>query len=127
VSDVLGRTPCDICKGACCEIFSVNFNGVAEDTLRWIRFHGIDMGEVPSGMVAFNCRCSKLNNHGKCSIYDSRPEICRKFPVGSPACLKAVHERRSIHTAAKIEMAISRQVAYQITKSPDGQGVTNVG
>ena len=60
-----------------------------DDVQRWVELHGeaTDMG------VYFECRCSALKN-GKCKIYDDRPDVCRKFEVGSPGCLSAIRRRR---------------------------------
>lgn len=102
---MLGRTPCEICKGACCESFSLNFTGLDEDKERWILLHG---KKSFNGNVEFECRCKHLGNRGECKIYDTRPDICRRFPVGSPACLHAVNTRRPLETANKVKLAIAR-------------------
>ena len=99
-----GQRPCDVCQGACCEVFSVNFNGLNEDTVKWLGYHGQAQGAV----IAFNCRCDKLTNRGKCAIYSERPKVCQDFPVGSPACLNVVRERRSPNQAARIYKLIAR-------------------
>ena len=124
MSDVLGRTPCEICKGACCETFALKFAQLDEDKRRWIGLHG---KTHENGLVEFNCRCQHLTNHGKCGIYETRPEVCKTAEVGGYACLTAIHNRRSVLQAAKIELAISRQIAYNQTQRPDGQGDSNVG
>jgi Fe-S-cluster containining protein len=102
---VLARTPCDICKGACCESFALSFTGLDEDKKRWILFHGHRAG---NGRIEFECRCEHLGNRGECKIYDRRPEICKAFPVGSPACLHAINTRRPFVTATKVKLAIAR-------------------
>lgn len=102
---MLGRTPCDICKGACCESFAVNFSSVSQDDQRFLGFHG---RKAPGGRIEFECRCEHLDTHGKCKIYDTRPEVCKRFPVGSKECFYCINSRRPLITATKIKLAIAR-------------------
>jgi Fe-S-cluster containining protein len=84
---------CEICKGACCESFTIDLSGIKgrfPDDYRWLSFHGT---QEPGGL-RFDCACSKLKK-GKCSIYDDRPELCKKYKVGSVQCLKAIATRRA--------------------------------
>ena len=36
-----------------------------------------------------------LTGPGTCSIYESRPQVCRDMPVGGDACLNYVRHRRT--------------------------------
>ena len=83
-------TACERCKGACCESITVPLKSTSEDVQRWLSFHG---NETENG-IRFECKCSKLKN-GKCSIYESRPEVCRTYEVGSRACRETVELKRS--------------------------------
>src|SRR5262245_15789377 len=46
--------------------------------------------ELPAGHGLFELvsGCANLAEDNRCSIYASRPNCCRDFAVGSPACLK---------------------------------------
>jgi len=92
-------TACDVCKGACCESIVLGVRYEDKDAQRWLSYHG----EVRENGVRFECRCSKLR-HGKCTIYDSRPEVCRVFEVGSPACLEAIEHRRKFKSAQILKL-----------------------
>ena len=82
-------TACEICKGACCETFSLGVTQKNADFYLWLKYHGT---AVESG-IRFDCQCKMLVD-GRCSIYEDRPKICRDYQVGSRACLKAIEERR---------------------------------
>ena len=82
-------TPCELCKGACCESIVIPLKFEEADAQRWLGFHGT---EQENG-IRLDCKCSKLR-HGRCTIYDSRPDVCRVFEVGSPNCREAVKTRR---------------------------------
>jgi Fe-S-cluster containining protein len=78
-------TACELCKGSCCKSVVLPLSPYSERTHEWFALHG----EVKSGMVRLNQPCSKLID-GKCSIYETRPEVCRTFPVGCSHCLEDV-------------------------------------
>ena len=46
--------------------------------------------------TAIDGRCTCLVG-GKCSIYDSRPVICRRFQLGSPCCVAFFSGRKTAH------------------------------
>jgi len=50
--------------------------------------------ELPAGHGLFELvsGCANLLADNRCSIYTSRPNCCRDFAVGSPACLKLRHD-----------------------------------
>lgn len=83
-------TACERCKGACCESIFIPLKYKDEDAQRWLGFHG---QEVETG-ISFDCKCSKLKN-GKCSIYESRPNVCKEYEPGSDACLNTILKRRN--------------------------------
>lgn len=51
-------------------------------------------------MKTINNRCIALEGEVgasvKCSVYNCRPDACRKFVVGSPLCLEA-RKQKGIH------------------------------
>lgn len=75
---------CELCKGACCKqiTFSLKADGLLDDYLT-------TRGTKSEVGYSFNCECPKLKS-GKCSIYETRPEVCKRYIVGSPACRNAI-------------------------------------
>ena len=92
-------TPCDLCRGACCESIALPIRYEDADAQRWLAYHGT---ETPGGIM-MDCKCSKLKN-GKCSIYQTRPEVCRVFEVGSVGCLDAIRRRRPFKAGEIIKL-----------------------
>lgn len=79
---------CKLCRGACCE--SIKLPLPADpDVAQWLGLHG----RVSSATVALECKCRALVD-GKCSIYQDRPQVCRDYAPGSPACRETVVLRR---------------------------------
>lgn len=100
---------CDQCRdpGACCRhLFLYNSAGAMTawtplDALliaavNWLPFvlHGdrhdyvTDDGEA---YATFAYACPELDSNGRCSIYETRPELCRAFePKSSPLCVEYV-------------------------------------
>lgn len=60
------------------------------DAQRWLGYHG----EIGENSVRLECKCDKFK-HGRCTIYDSRPEVCRVYAVGSAGCIEAIKHCRS--------------------------------
>ena len=82
--------PCDICRGACCETLVTPLS--QDDRVNeWLAARG----EVCEKFVRLECRCKHLDPDGRCRIYRTRPQLCRDYPVGSPACIEAIRHRRS--------------------------------
>lgn len=94
-------SPCEICKGACCERFGINFKDHSEDTFRWFAYHGESKGRI----VFFDCKCKWLKD-GKCSIYDDRPQLCKDYAVGSRPCIEAIMNKHRDNTRKKIFKAM---------------------
>ena len=50
-----------------------------DDEKRWLEYHGIEVIKNDIGtFIKINNKCSKLKD-GKCSIYEERPNVCRKY------------------------------------------------
>ena len=82
--------PCKVCRGACCETLVTPLTG-SDKVNAWLA----ERGEICGRFIRLECRCKRLTREGFCSIYETRPEICREYPVGSPACIEAIRKRRS--------------------------------
>lgn len=90
-SGIDASVSCTACEAVCCRLTVVLMPGddiaphLTERTA-----HGIDvMARDEEGWcVAVDAR------HMCCSIYDSRPAICRKFAMGGPYCrdIRASHD-----------------------------------
>jgi Fe-S-cluster containining protein len=80
-----GSCPPQRCKGQCCSFlgFSIPVEGVDTNPIEeFYRTRGVKMindGDVLS--LFFDQKCQHLTDEGLCAIYDSRPQVCRDFPV----------------------------------------------
>lgn len=94
---------CELCAGACCEtvVFPLPVDP-PPDTVRWLGYHG----EIRNRTIRVDAPCSKLDG-GKCSIWSMRPQPCRDYEVGSPACKAAVKARRAPDEQQAIFRAMS--------------------
>ena len=79
---------CRLCGACCCRYLTLplapesTFDAEAK---RWLELHGITIG---NGKLIIPLRCSKLLN-GVCTIYETRPKVCRDFAVDGEACQQA--------------------------------------
>lgn len=80
---------CAMCKGACCETIMVDQNQLSPDTAKWFSYHG----NVWKNWVELQTPCQMLVD-GKCSIYETRPEMCKEAVVGGLACILSIRRRR---------------------------------
>lgn len=106
---------CFRCRGACCEEFFVRSehdlvvpsSDHNKDINRWFKLHGTKKVAVVQAtsdtkivvhnesLIHFECKCTKLTGNGKCSIYETRPDICKALEAGSDECLSVVRRRRT--------------------------------
>ena len=92
---------CLKCHGGCCESFSLPLasalpNDRSDEELQDINTWVILHADVIDDLLVFECRCKMLSpTDGTCRIYDERPDVCRRYEAGSPACLETVKRRRS--------------------------------
>lgn len=96
------NSACELCGGACCE--SVTLEIKDPDKAKWLEFHG----KKTEHGITLECKCSKLKL-GKCSIWSERPQVCRDYQVGSPACIDAVKRRRPLEIQGRIFQLIGRE------------------
>lgn len=74
---------CSSCEAVCCKLTVVL---MPEDRVpEWlVDSHSYGMETLAKGDDGF---CVALDRKtSRCTIYDQRPVICRKFTMGSPAC-----------------------------------------
>lgn len=87
---------CDGC-GACCRSYRVLVS--AEDAARQPRIaaEGRTLAEHEASAywryqlfpLAFHEACCFLDGRNRCTIYDTRPRVCREFPAGDERCQDA--------------------------------------
>lgn len=96
---------CAVCKGACCESFVVSLpQDPAPDFVRWLSLRGT----VISGALRLEVPCREHAADGSCGIWESRPQPCRDYQVGSPACRQAIKARRSDRADDLLDMLDGR-------------------
>lgn len=82
---------CATCGGACCHYITIplaNLLGLEDRHASWIEARGTVTAD---GRWRIYSPCRHLTPEGRCSIYATRPEVCRDYPVDGPAC-RAVRE-----------------------------------
>ena len=88
---------CDSCGGVCCYFRSGTALLVEADFRRWQDAGRDDLmsSRVPGHFgqegLAVDARgaCTHLDDNGRCSIHEIRPNTCRDFPIGCAQCLCA--------------------------------------
>lgn len=106
---------CQECRGACCEVWEVPLTDLrppSKDAFQWIMYHGRTIYDETL-RLQFECRCTKLSERGSCSVYASRPQVCRDMPVGGDTCLNYVRTRRTAAEYALIREANDPQTLHR--------------
>jgi Fe-S-cluster containining protein len=90
------RYECDLC-GACCKTFPVFVS--PEDAAREPRIASEGREIVPWQRnpswayqlhpLPFHTGCCFLGSDNRCGIYETRPDVCRRFSAGSEQCQEA--------------------------------------
>jgi len=76
---------CSICGGKCCKYYTVLLEDPEDaedfDELRWFLAHGSNYIYIDDGEWHLNveARCKFLQDDGRCSMYEYRPQVCRDF------------------------------------------------
>lgn len=95
-------TPCELCRGACCETIAFAIPAPSEDVSRWMGYHGTPTkldGKIELRLAA---PCSKLDA-GRCSIHPDRPQVCRDYTLGGAECRASIRRQRAASAASEIE------------------------
>ncbi len=77
--------PCLKCKGICCRYVALPIDNPESkddfDDIRWYIAHkGVWVFvEDEDWYVCFNAKCEFLDKNNRCSIYETRPKICRGY------------------------------------------------
>jgi len=75
---------CEDCAGKCCKCLIV----WPANEPSTVEFYETTRGVCADGFALVNSRCQHLTEDNQCGIYEARPEVCRKFEVDGPDCLK---------------------------------------
>jgi Fe-S-cluster containining protein len=80
---------CENC-GACCRILPIAINSITAEEKKLINTRKDAWVDVIDGVmyIVLQSDCRYLKDY-KCSIYDRRPDYCKKFEVGGKDCLLA--------------------------------------
>ncbi len=80
---------CDRCTAVCCKYIAIPLNEPEEERdiedMRWFLLHeNIGIYVTPEGdwYIEFHTPCKKLEDN-TCSIYATRPEVCKEHPEDS--------------------------------------------
>ncbi len=87
---------CDGC-GACCRTFPVFASGTDAEREPRVAYEGKSLAvhlEAPGWKfqlypLPFHEKCCFLDHQNKCTIYPTRPQVCRDFNAGSSQCQEA--------------------------------------
>lgn len=90
------RTPCDMC-GACCQTFPVLVSigdarrepRIAQEACAVEPWHRSEEWEYKLHPLPFSRGCLYLNENNRCSIYETRPDVCRVVEAGGEQCAEA--------------------------------------
>ncbi len=88
MSDAEALAVCQTCRGTCCSYMAVEIDEPTTledfDNVRWYCAHKETWVFKEDGdwYVVFNGACDKLNEDHSCSIYETRPQVCRDHKFG---------------------------------------------
>jgi Fe-S-cluster containining protein len=93
---VIDAFTCDLC-GACCRTFSIFASAADAQREPRIREEGRPVPEHLADQrwtyrlypLPFHEACCFLDGENRCTIYETRPDVCRGFEVGGPQCQEA--------------------------------------
>lgn len=85
---------CAICKGACCESLTLGLVPADADMLRWLLLRAKPSVLSP-GSYILECKCTALDDNGRCKTYSDRPQICRNLEPGGLECTTILTLRRT--------------------------------
>jgi Fe-S-cluster containining protein len=87
---------CDLCGGCCCTfpIFAAEADATREPRVRmegkklepWL---ATPLWRYQLYPLPFHEACCFLGDENRCTIYETRPDVCRAFAPGSPQCQEA--------------------------------------
>jgi len=95
---------CRTCNGKCCvgEVEVFKWDAIYSD-------QSLTMQVDDNGLRDRVMKVDSDNNcvaliEGKCSIYEKRPTVCRRFTVGSPCCIDFCTGEKIKHACVKCDL-----------------------
>ena len=105
---------------ACCSFFVLQVNPAYaenEDLKRWVELHGIRLQKRGGALWAYiPLPCSALDGT-KCGTYETRPEVCRKWPA-SQGDIDELHNRTGpvcTYTFSAVKPAAKKKATSSIS------------
>ncbi len=87
------KPPCEECKGRCCEYIAIEIDTPTTknefDYIRWYLVHentNVFIDHDKKWHVEFRTTCQRLNDDNKCTMYRSRPKICKNYGMEDEVC-----------------------------------------
>lgn len=84
----MGSILCEHCTAVCCRYLAIPLDEPSGkrdyDDMRWYLMHQNVSIFVEDGdwFIQYQTRCKNLAVDNQCTIYDTRPEICREYQPG---------------------------------------------
>ena len=78
---------CEQCKGACCKCKLFSTDWLQKSGAKSVHYKGEEDNKVVNGYTQIHKTCPHLSQDGTCDIYETRPQVCKNFLVGSENCL----------------------------------------
>jgi len=81
----MGSVLCEHCTAACCRYLAIPLDKPTTkrdyDDIRWYLMHEKLLVFVEDGdwYIQFHTKCKNLGADNRCTVYDTRPEICREY------------------------------------------------
>ena len=85
----MGTILCEHCTAACCRYVALPIETPARardyDDIRWYLLHANITVFVEDGewYIQFQTKCKELGADNLCSVYETRPQMCREYEAGS--------------------------------------------
>lgn len=90
---IIRERDCVKCKAACCRHVTLPIDKPTckrdYDNIRWYLVHKdvtVMIDHWNEWLISFQSPCEHLNSNQRCNIYESRPNVCRKYPDEDQYC-----------------------------------------
>ena len=120
----MGSILCEHCAAACCRYLAIPLDkptsGRDYDDIRWYLLHeGVTVFvEEGDWYIQFQTKCKSLGRDNRCTVYETRPEICREYKDGECDYSDATYSYEHLFTHAKqIEEYYERKTGKRLGTS----------
>ncbi len=103
----MGSVLCEHCAAACCRYLALPLDKPTNrrdyDDIRWYLLHENISVFVEDGdwFVQFPTRCKHIGPDNRCTLYETRPEICREYDFGQCDYSGTTYSYEHLFTHAK--------------------------